>query len=139
MDIRRIDSIKSSTGEIMGNRVRVRVIKNKVAAPFRKAEFDIMYNEGISRAGSILDVATDLGIIEKRGSWFSYGTEQIGQGREQSKAAIAEDEQMQEKILNQVNAEIKKAAEPAEKAKPPGKAEKIEKVETAETEEAKEE
>jgi recombination protein RecA len=84
LDVRRIQSIKVGA-EVIGNRTRVRVVKNKVAPPFREAEFDIMYNEGISRAGDILDLATKLEIIEKRGAFFSYGDARLGQGRENSK------------------------------------------------------
>lgn len=84
LDVRRIQSIKLGA-EIIGNRTRVRVVKNKVAAPFRTAEFDIMYNEGISRAGDLLDLATGLEIVTKRGSFFSYGELRLGQGRENAK------------------------------------------------------
>ncbi len=84
LDVRRIQSIKLGA-EIIGNRTRVRVVKNKVAAPFRTAEFDIMYNEGISRSGDLLDLATQLEIITKRGSFFSYGDMRLGQGRENAK------------------------------------------------------
>jgi recombination protein RecA len=84
LDVRRIQSIKLGP-EIIGNRTRVRVVKNKVAAPFRTAEFDIMYNEGISKAGDLIDLATQLEIITKRGSFFSYGDVRLGQGRENAK------------------------------------------------------
>jgi recombination protein RecA len=84
LDVRRIQSIKLGP-EIIGNRTRVRVVKNKVAPPFRTAEFDIMYNEGISRVGDLLDLATSLDIVTKRGSFFSYGDLRLGQGRENSK------------------------------------------------------
>lgn len=84
LDVRRVQSIKVGA-EIVGNRVRVRVVKNKVAAPFRTAEFDIMYNEGISKAGDLLDLATNLEVIEKRGSFYSYKESRLGQGREASK------------------------------------------------------
>lgn len=87
LDVRRIQSIKLGA-EIIGNRTRVRVVKNKVAAPFRTAEFDIMYNEGISRAGDLLDLATELEIITKRGSFYSYGDLRLGQGRENAKDFI---------------------------------------------------
>ncbi len=84
LDVRRIQSIKLGS-EIIGNRTRVRVVKNKVAAPFRTAEFDIMYNEGISKVGDILDLGTELDIITKRGSFYSYGDLRLGQGRENAK------------------------------------------------------
>jgi recombination protein RecA len=77
----------------------VKVVKNKLAPPFRVAEFDINYNEGISRSGSILDVALDMGLIEKRGSWFSFGDKQLGQGREPTKRTIAEDKNLESDIL----------------------------------------
>ncbi|MBN1580388.1 MAG: recombinase RecA [Anaerolineae bacterium] len=87
LDIRRIQAIKQS-GEVVGNRTRVRVKKNKVAPPFREAEFDIMYNEGISRAGDVLDLAVEMDIVEKRGSFYSYKDERLAQGRENSKEML---------------------------------------------------
>lgn len=107
MDIRKTTVIKDPAGNIIGNRARVKVIKNKMAPPFRVAEFDIMYNEGISKAGSLLDVATDMGILEKRGSWFSLDGEQLGQGRDQTKALIAASPELQQKLMDRVNAKIK--------------------------------
>jgi recombination protein RecA len=89
MDIRRIQALKQS-GEVIGNRTRVRVTKNKVAAPFREAEFDIMYGTGISYEGDLLDLATELGYIEKRGAFYRYDDELIGQGRENAKVTLAE-------------------------------------------------
>jgi recombination protein RecA len=80
--------------EITGNRVRVRVVKNKVAAPFRTAEFDIMYNEGISKVGDILDLAAEMDIIDKHGSWYSYGDVRLGQGRENSKEYLRQNEEL---------------------------------------------
>lgn len=106
LDIRRIDSIKSGT-EIIGNRVRVRVVKNKVAPPFKSAEFDIMYGKGISKEGSILDVGSELGIIGRSGSWYSYGEERIGQGRENAKVFLMQNieikDEIEEKIKKNLN------------------------------------
>ena len=89
MDIRKIENIKQN-GEVMGNRVRVKVIKNKVAPPFREAEFDVMYGQGISKEGNIFDIAVNLDIVQKSGSWFSYNGERIGQGRENAKRYLAD-------------------------------------------------
>jgi recombination protein RecA len=97
LDIRRIQSIKLGS-EIIGNRTRVRVVKNKVAPPFQTAEFDIMYNEGISKAGDILDLATELGLIDKRGSFYSYGDIRLGQGRENAKSFLRENPDMMDEI-----------------------------------------
>ena len=93
LDVRRIQSIKSGA-EIVGNRVRVRVVKNKVAAPFRTAEFDIMYNEGISRAGDILDLGATLDVITKRGAFYSFGDTRLGQGRENAKEFLRQNPEM---------------------------------------------
>jgi recombination protein RecA len=89
LDIRRIGSIKQGE-EITGNRTRVKVVKNKVSPPFRKAEFDIMYGKGISLTGELVDMGVDLGLVQKSGSWYSMGDERIGQGRENAKAYLAE-------------------------------------------------
>jgi recombination protein RecA len=97
LDVRRIQSIKLGS-EIIGNRTRVRVVKNKVAPPFRTAEFDIMYNEGISKSGDILDLATELSIIDKRGSFYSYGDIRLGQGRENAKSFLRENPEMMAEI-----------------------------------------
>jgi recombination protein RecA len=101
IDIRRIDSIKSGTDNI-GNRIRARVVKNKVAPPFKSAEFDIMYGRGISREGSILDVGVEMGIIEKSGSWYSYKDERIGQGRENAKMFLMQNEKVMEEVERRV-------------------------------------
>ena len=90
-----------------------KVIKNKMAPPFRVAEFDIMYNEGISKAGSLLDVATDMGILEKRGSWFSLNGEQLGQGRDQTKALLASSPELQAKLMAMMHEKINGGAEAA--------------------------
>jgi recombination protein RecA len=95
--VRRIQSIKLGS-EIIGNRTRARVVKNKVAPPFRTAEFDIMYNEGISKSGDILDLGTELGLIDKRGSFYSYGDIRLGQGRENAKGFLRENTEMTDEI-----------------------------------------
>ncbi len=104
LDIRRIQSIKSK-GEVVGNRTRVRVKKNKVAPPFREAEFDIMYDEGISKSGDVLDLATDLEIISKRGSFYRYEDEIIGQGREKAKLYLRENSDVMFAIEQAIRAE----------------------------------
>ena len=111
MEIRRAAAIQNPAGEVLGNRVKVKVVKNKVAPPFRRAEFDIMYNEGISRAGSILDVGVELDVINKKGSWFSYKGAQLGQGREQSKEAIKADEKLEKAILDEIYADLEPVEE----------------------------
>src|ERR1700685_2816311 len=95
--IRRIEAIKDGT-DVVGNRTRVKVVKNKCAAPFKQAEFDIMYGKGISREGSLLDVAVDLGFIKKSGAWFTYEGEQLGQGRENVKTFLGENPQLMAEI-----------------------------------------
>ncbi|MEP0761789.1 MAG: recombinase RecA [Chloroflexota bacterium] len=104
LDIRRIQSIKAG-GETVGNRTRVRVTKNKVAPPFREAEFDIMYNEGISKVGDILDIATELGVIDKRGAFFRYQEEALGQGRENAKQYLRENPRLAMKLENIIREE----------------------------------
>jgi len=101
LDVRRIQSIKVGA-EIIGNRVRVRVVKNKVAPPFRTAEFDIMYNEGISKVGDIIDLATQLEIVTKRGAFFSYGDVRLGQGRENAKEYLRQNLDLSNEIENAV-------------------------------------
>jgi recombination protein RecA len=110
MDIRKIENIKQD-GEVKGNRVRVKVIKNKVAPPFREAEFDIVYGQGISKEGNILDMAVNLDIVEKAGSWFSYNGERIGQGRENVKRYLHENPEMLEDIEEKVRENFAKAFE----------------------------
>ena len=101
LDIRRIEAIKDGT-EIIGNRTRVKVVKNKVAPPFKQAEFDIMYGKGISREGSLLDVGVDLGIVKKAGAWFTYEGEQLGQGRENAKQFLTENLDLMVEISEKV-------------------------------------
>src|SRR6476659_4059471 len=105
LDIRRIESIKDGV-EVVGNRTRVKVVKNKVAPPFRQAEFDIMYGKGISREGSVLDVAVDIGIVKKSGAWYTYEGEQLGQGRENVKTFLAENVDMMVEISEKVRNEV---------------------------------
>jgi recombination protein RecA len=114
VDIRRIAAIKDGE-QVVGSRTKVKVVKNKVAAPFREAEFDIMYGEGISREGDVLDLAVNNNIVEKSGSWFSYKNERIGQGRENAKAFLKENKDIAAKI----EAEVRKGLgllTPGEKA-----------------------
>jgi recombination protein RecA len=101
LDMRRVQAIKES-GEVIGNRTKVTVKKNKVAPPFRVAEFDIMYNEGISRVGDVLDIAVDVGTVEKRGSFYSYGETRLGQGRENVKSFLRDNPDLMQEIENQV-------------------------------------
>ena len=110
MDIRRIENIKQD-GEIKGNRVRVKVVKNKVAPPFREAEFDIVYGQGISKEGNILDMAVNLDIVDKAGSWFSYNGERIGQGRENVKKYLKENPDVMDEIEGKVRDNFAKAFE----------------------------
>ncbi len=110
LDIRRIENIKQD-GEVKGSRTRVKVVKNKVAPPFREAEFDIVYGEGISKAGNILDMAVNLDIIEKSGSWFSYNGERIGQGRENVKKYLTDNPKVLEEVEAKVRENFAKAFE----------------------------
>jgi recombination protein RecA len=104
LDIRRVETIKDGA-EMIGNRTRVKVAKNKVAPPFKIAEFDIMYGKGISREGTLLDVAVDLGIVKKSGAWFTYEGEQLGQGRENAKQFLAENVDMVFEIMEKIKVE----------------------------------
>jgi recombination protein RecA len=111
LDIRRIESIKDGA-EVVGNRTRVKVVKNKCAAPFRQAEFDIMYGQGISREGSVLDVAVELGFVKKAGAWFTYEGEQMGQGRENVKTFLRENPQTMAEIDERVRAQLAETLAP---------------------------
>lgn len=103
MDIRRIGQIKQGE-EVIGNRVRVKVVKNKIAPPFRQAEFDVMYNKGISKSGDVLDLAVEKGIVDKAGAWFSYKDQKIGQGREAAKSFLDQNPKELEEIDKKVRA-----------------------------------
>ena len=110
LDIRRVESLKQD-GEVIGNRTRVKVVKNKVAPPFREAEFDIMYGKGISKEGNIFDMAVNLDIVEKSGSWFSYNGERIGQGRENAKRYLTDRPEMLAEVEKKVRDNFAKAFE----------------------------
>ncbi len=101
LDVRRIEALKQG-GEIVGNRTRIKVVKNKVAPPFREAEFDIMFGKGISREGDILDLAASLGVVQKSGAWFAYQDDKIGQGRENAKQYLREHPEVMDEIEHQV-------------------------------------
>ena len=103
LDVRRIESLKQG-GEIVGNRTRIKVVKNKVAPPFKEAEFDIMFGEGISKEGDILDLASELGIVNKSGAWYAYNGDKIGQGRENAKTYLKENPQVCQEIEEKVRA-----------------------------------
>ena len=107
VDIRRSTQLKNSEGGVLGNKTRVKIVKNKVAPPFKTTEFDIMYGEGISKIGEIIDIGVEHDIIEKSGSWFSYGGSKLGQGRDSVKAILKDNpelmEELEQKILEQLN------------------------------------
>ncbi len=117
LDVRKIGAIKKGDATI-GNRVQVKVVKNKVAPPFKSAEFDIMYGEGISREGNLLDVGVDMGIIQKLGTWFSYGEERLGQGRENARIFLKEHPDVADQIEKKIKEEISPPRQEKEDAKP---------------------
>lgn len=110
MDVRRVESIKGDDKEVVGNRTRVKIVKNKLAPPFRTAEFEIIFGEGISRVGCILDLAAEHGIIEKSGSWFSYNGEKIGQGRENTRKYLKENPEVAAEIEQKIRAKFNAGA-----------------------------
>lgn len=114
LDVRRIDQVKDGAN-IIGNRTRVKVVKNKLAPPFKTAEFDIIYGKGMSQSGCVLDLAVEHGIIEKSGSWFSYNDAKIGQGRENAKAFLANNPDIMENIEHQIKLKLGLVSEKAEK------------------------
>jgi len=113
LDIRRIGQIKESADNVMGNRTRVKVVKNKVAPPFKIVEFDIMYGQGISKSGEILDLGVEFEIIKKAGSWFSYNGEKLGQGRDSVKNLIEDNPELAEELENRIKAVINGEVEEA--------------------------
>jgi recombination protein RecA len=123
LDIRRTESIKDGE-KVIGNRVRVKVVKNKIAAPFQQAEFEMMFGQGIDAQGCVLDVGVSAGIIEKTGTWFLYKTERLGQGRDNAKAFLKANPAMSEEIEKAVRAKYLTPAEAAPDASP---AESVEK------------
>ena len=114
MDVRRVESLKGAGGEFVGSRTKVKIVKNKVAPPFKVAEFDIMYGEGISHAGEVLDMAVNLGIVKKSGAWFSYNGERLGQGRDNVKTLFRTNTPLCEEIAAQVKEQMKAQTEKTE-------------------------
>lgn len=110
VDVRRIETLKATDGEFIGSRTRAKVVKNKVAPPFKEAQFDIMYGEGISREGEILDIATEFGIIEKSGSWYSYGESRLGQGRDNVKNYLKEQTELANELQEKIIVKLKEDA-----------------------------
>ena len=117
VDIRRIGQIKATDGVVQGNRTKIKIVKNKVAPPFTEAEFDIMYNEGISSTGSLLDLALEFDIVQKRGSWFSYNGSQLAQGRDAAKEALKDDSTLYDEIEEKVKTSMAEAKESKGKKK----------------------
>jgi recombination protein RecA len=126
LDVRRIEALKEGQN-VVGNRVKVKVVKNKVAPPFKEAQFDILYNEGISKLGDLIDIGVEHNIINKSGSWFSYGNDRIGQGRDAVKKYLQENE----KVAKQINVEVRKKLGLTD-AEPPVKTGKVEVADKAE-------
>ena len=116
IDVRRVEGLKGAGGEFVGSRTKVKIVKNKVAPPFKTAEFDIMYGQGISRVGEVLDAAVELGIVKKSGAWFSYGGERLGQGRDNVKNLLSRDEKLCGEIEKQVREQMANAAQKTEQA-----------------------
>ena len=128
LDVRRIESLKQA-GEFIGNRTRIKVVKNKVAPPFKEAEFDIMFGQGISKEGDILDIASNLGIINKSGAWFAYNGTKIGQGRENAKQYLREHEEICAEVEEKVRAQVLAKDAPSEEPEKTVKEEKPKKAE----------
>ena len=110
LDIRRSTQIKDSDGSVRGNKTRVKVVKNKVSPPFKLAEFDIMYGEGVAKVGEILDIAVEFKIIQKSGSWFSYEETKLGQGRDAVKQMIKDNPDLMDELETKIKAAVKSEA-----------------------------
>jgi recombination protein RecA len=123
LDIRRIGALKAGN-DTVGNQTRVKVVKNKVAPPFKVVDFDIMYGEGISREGSLLDIGIENGVVQKSGAWFAYGAERLGQGRENAKQFLKENEEVRERILADIYEKLGLVEAPEEGAEEYGGTEK---------------
>ena len=106
IDIRRVEGLKDSSGQFIGNHTRAKIVKNKVAPPFRSAEFDIMYGTGISKEGEILDLGVEYGVIKKGGSWFSYGDRRLGQGRDNVKQLIKDEPEFAAQLEQEIKEKI---------------------------------
>ena len=107
LDIRRSSQIKNTDGQVQGNKTRVKVVKNKVAPPFQSVEFDIMYGEGVSKVGEVIDLGVDYEIIKKSGSWFSYGDTKLGQGRDAVKQLLLDNPELMEEVEGKIVEAIK--------------------------------
>ena len=116
IDIRRLATIKDSAGRAIGNRTKAKVVKNKMAAPFVESEFDILYAEGISRSGAVIDAAVEHGLIEKRGTWLSFESQQLGQGRDSARDNLKNDPELEKKIADAVIAKVREAHSAAAKS-----------------------
>ena len=116
LDIRRVGQIKDNSGDVIGNRTRVKVVKNKVAPPFKVVEFDIMYGEGISKTGEVLDLGVEMEIIKKSGSWFSYNDEKLGQGRDAVKQILLDNPELLLELENKIRAQLKGVKSAGEEA-----------------------
>ena len=103
MDVRRIETLKQN-GEMVGNRTRIKIVKNKIAPPFKEAEFDIMFGKGISKEGDILDLATKLDLVNKSGAWYAYNGDKIGQGRENAKTYLSQHPEVMEELEEKIRA-----------------------------------
>ncbi|MEJ0032977.1 MAG: hypothetical protein WDO15_22625 [Bacteroidota bacterium] len=117
LDIRRIGQIKEAADDVVGNRVKVKVVKNKVAPPFKVIEFDIMYGKGISKSGEIVDIGVELNVIQKSGSWFSYNGNKLGQGRDSIKQLIEDNPELSDELEKKIKEKLLTAESPVKEEK----------------------